>query len=88
MDNPNYRLVLTDPETIEARKDPWDPDSAPTRAQTEAARHAEMAAKYLAEGDAELNAMLGMEQAKKEIKLIKSTTKVNLARARWGFPFR
>ncbi|EUA42679.1 type VII secretion AAA-ATPase EccA [Mycobacterium xenopi 4042] len=83
---PNYRLVLTDPETIEARTDPWDPDSAPTREQTEAARHAEMAKKYLAEGDAELNAMLGMEKAKREIKLIKSTTKVNLARAKMGLP--
>lgn len=86
LDNPNFRLVLTDPETIEARTDPWDPESAPTRAQTEAARHAEMAAKYLAEGDAELNAMLGMERAKREIKLIKSTTKVNLARAKMGLP--
>jgi type VII secretion ATPase EccA len=86
LDNPSFRLVLTDPETIEARTDPWDPDSAPTRAQTEAARHAEAAAKYLAEGDAELNAMLGMDQAKKEIKLIKSTTKVNLARAKMGLP--
>jgi type VII secretion ATPase EccA len=86
LDNPNYRLVLTDPDTIEARTDPWDPGSAPTRAQTEAARHAEMAKKYLAEGDAELGAMLGMEQAKREIKLIKSTTKVNLARAKMGLP--
>ncbi|QLL05129.1 type VII secretion AAA-ATPase EccA [Mycobacterium vicinigordonae] len=86
LDNPNFRLVLTDPETIEARTDPWDPDSAPSRAQAEAARHAEEAAKYLAEGDAELNAMLGMAQAKKEIKLIKSTTKVNLARAKMGLP--
>ena len=86
LDNPNFRLILTDPETIEARTDPWDPDSAPTRAQTEAARHAEEAAKYLAEGDAELNAMLGMEKAKREIKLIKSTTKVNLARAKMGLP--
>jgi type VII secretion ATPase EccA len=86
LDNPDYRLVLTDPETIEARTDPWDPDSAPTREQTEAARHAEAAAKYLAEGDAELGAMLGMEQAKREIKLIKSTTKVNLARAKMGLP--
>jgi type VII secretion ATPase EccA len=86
LDNSNYRLVLTDPDTIEARTDPWDPDSAPTRAQTEAARHAEMAKKYLAEGDAELGAMLGMEQAKREIKLIKSTTKVNLARAKMGLP--
>jgi type VII secretion ATPase EccA len=86
LDNSSYRLVLTDPETIEARTDPWDPDSAPTREQTEAARHAEEAAKYLAEGDAELNAMLGMERAKREIKLIKSTTKVNLARAKMGLP--
>ncbi len=86
LDNPNFRLVLTDPETIEARTDPWDPDSAPSRAQAEAARHAEEAAKYLAEGDAELNAMLGMEQAKREIKLIKATTKVNLARAKMGLP--
>lgn len=86
LDNPNFRLILTDPETIEARTDPWDPASAPTRAQTEAARHAEDAAKYLADGDAELNAMMGMERAKKEIKLIKSTTKVNLARAKMGLP--
>jgi type VII secretion ATPase EccA len=86
LDNPNFRLVLTDPETIEARTDPWDADSAPTREQAEAARHAEMAKKYLDEGDAELNAMLGMEAAKREIKLIKSTTKVNLARAKMGLP--
>ncbi len=86
LDNPDYQLVLTDPETIEARTDPWDSDSAPTREQAEAARHAEAAAKYLAEGDAELNAMLGMAQAKREIKLIKSTTKVNLARAKMGLP--
>ncbi|MEE3066871.1 MAG: type VII secretion AAA-ATPase EccA [Actinomycetota bacterium] len=86
LDNPNYQLVLTDPETIEARTDPWDPDSAPTRAQNEAAKQAETAAKYLEEGDAELNAMLGMERAKREIKLIKSTTKVNLARAKMGLP--
>ena len=32
MDDPTRRLVLTDPETIEARTDPWDPASAPSRA--------------------------------------------------------
>ena len=86
LDHSDYRLVLTDPETIEARTDPWDTDSAPTREQAEAAKHAEAAARYLAEGDAELNAMLGMEQAKREIKLIKATTKVNLAREKMGLP--
>lgn len=86
LDNRDYRLIVTDPETIEARTDPWDADSAPTREQAEAARNAEVAAKYLAEGDAELNAMLGMERAKREIALIKSTTKVNLARTKMGLP--
>lgn len=86
LDNPNFRLILTDPETIEARVDPWNPDSAPSREETEAARNAEAGAQYLAEGDAELNAMLGMDAAKREIKRIKSTMKVNLAREKMGLP--
>ncbi|KQH80836.1 type VII secretion AAA-ATPase EccA [Mycobacterium gordonae] len=84
MDDPTRRLVLTDPETIEARTDPWDPDSAPNAADSDVARDAEMASKYLAEGQAELDAMLGMDIAKREIKRIRSTTKVNLARSRVG----
>lgn len=86
LDEPGRRLVLTDPESIEARTDRWDPSSAPTQAQTEAARSAELGRRYLAEGDAELSAMLGVERAKREIQLIKSTTKVNLVRARMGLP--
>ena len=84
MDDATRRLVLTDPETIEARTDPWDPDSAPSRLETEVARDAEKASQYLAEGQAELDAMLGMEAAKREIKRIRSTTKVNLARSKVG----
>lgn len=84
MDDPSRRLVLTDPETIEARTDPWDPGSAPSRLETETARDAEKASEYLAEGQAELDAMLGMESAKREIKRIRSTTKVNLARSKVG----
>lgn len=84
MDDPSRRLVLTDPETIEARTDPWDPASAPSRLETQTARDAEKASQYLAEGQAELDAMLGMESAKREIKRIRSTTKVNLARTKVG----
>ncbi|AGZ54620.1 MULTISPECIES: type VII secretion AAA-ATPase EccA [Mycobacterium] len=84
MDDPSRRLVLTDPETIEARTDPWDPASAPSRLEAETARDAEKASQYLAEGQAELDAMLGMETAKREIKRIRSTTKVNLARTKVG----
>lgn len=84
MDDLSRRLVLTDPETIEARADPWDAASAPTRAETQKARDAAAAAQYLAQGQAELDAMLGMEAAKREIKRIRSTTKVNLARSKAG----
>ncbi len=84
MDDPGRRLVLTDPETIEARTDPWDPASAPSRLEAETARDAEKASQYLAEGQAELDAMLGMQTAKREIKRIRSTTKVNLARSKVG----
>lgn len=84
MDDLTRRLVLTDPETIEARTDPWDPASAPSRGAAEVARDAEKASQYLVEGQAELDAMLGMAEAKREIKRIRSTTKVNLARAKVG----
>jgi type VII secretion ATPase EccA len=84
MDDPTRRLVLTDPETIEARTDRWDPDTAPSRRDTEVARDAEKASVYLAQGQAELDAMLGMDAAKREIKRIRSTTKVNLARSKVG----
>ena len=86
LDDPGRRLVLTNPETIEARTDPWNAESAPSPKQAEAARNAAEANKYLAEGDAELAAMLGMEEAKKQVKMIRSTTKVNAARVKVGLP--
>ena len=52
----------------------------------QAAAHAEHASRLLAEGDAELSAMLGMEQAKREVKRIRSTTKVNQLRTKAGLP--
>lgn len=84
--NPELQLTVADESEIAARTDPWDPTSAPTRQETEVARHAEEASRYLAEGEAELGAMLGMEAAKCEIKRIRSTTKVNMARAKVGLP--
>ena len=86
LDDPTRRLLLTNPETIEARTDPWDAGSAPEPTAAEAAKHAEEAAHYLAEGEAELDAMLGMAEAKRQVKLIRSTTKVNQARAKMGLP--
>lgn len=86
LDDQTVRLVLTNPEAIESRTNPWDPGSAPSKEAAEAAKHSEQAGKLLAEGDAELNAMLGMDAAKREVKRIRSTTKVNQLRTKAGLP--
>lgn len=86
LDDPTIRLVLTSPEAIESRTNPWDPDSAPSPEAAEAAKHSAEASVLLAEGDAELTAMLGMEAAKREVKRIRSTTKVNQLRSKAGLP--
>lgn len=86
LDDPNMRLVLTDPESIAARTDPWDVDSAPSRKASDAARHSAQAAALLAEGEEELSSMLGMDAVKRQITLIRSTTKVNQARVKMGLP--
>ncbi|MBB3753640.1 type VII secretion ATPase EccA [Mycolicibacterium sp. BK634] len=86
MDDPTRRLLVTNPETIDARTDPWDPASAPPPGQAQAAKHAEEANRYLLDGEAELDSMLGMAEAKQQVKLIRSTTKVNAARAKMGLP--
>jgi type VII secretion ATPase EccA len=86
LDDPTMRLVLTSPEAIESRTNPWDPDSAPSPEAAEAAKHSAEASVLLAEGDAELNAMLGMDAAKREVKRIRSTTKVNQLRSKAGLP--
>src|SRR6185437_5210578 len=86
LDDRTRMLVLTTPEAIESRTDPWDPDSAPSAKEAEAAKHAEEAARYLGQGEAELDAMLGMTEAKRQVALIRSTTKVNQARKMMRLP--
>lgn len=86
LDDPSIYLVLTSPETIESRSDPWDPATAVSSLQTEAAEQSAEAARLLGEGDAELAAMYGMERAKREVQRIRSTTKVNQLRTKAGLP--
>ena len=87
LDDPTRKLVLTNTEKP-SRPAPTrgTPSTAPSAKQAEVAKHAEEAARYLAEGEAELDRMLGMAEAKRQVKLIRSTTKVNQARAKMGLP--
>ena len=74
--------------TIEARTDPWNVESAPNPKQAEAAKNAVEANRFLAEGEVELAAMLGMEEAKKQVKMIRRRPKSTPPARRSGFRCR
>ena len=81
-----FGLEVTDQATIDSRTDPWDPASAVTRQQREAAETASAAKERLAEAEATLAAMVGMESVKKRINAIKADAIVRVLRTRKGLP--
>ncbi|WP_255802042.1 type VII secretion AAA-ATPase EccA [Mycobacteroides abscessus] len=82
----NYRLPVTSREHIAARTDPWNVDSAPDLAAAEAAENADKTAQILAEGIAEIDAMIGIDDQKEEVARIHATTRANKARALLNLP--
>jgi type VII secretion ATPase EccA len=84
--DPTFGLEVTDQETIESRTDRWDPASAVTREQRAAAETASAAKARLAEAEATLAAMVGMESVKARINAIKSDAIVRVLRTRKGLP--
>ncbi|MBO0879668.1 MAG: AAA family ATPase, partial [Mycobacterium sp.] len=84
--DPTFGLEVTDQETIESRTDRWDPASAVTREQRAAAETASTAKERLAEAEATLAAMVGMDSVKTRINAIKSDAIVRVLRTRKGLP--
>jgi ESX secretion system protein EccA len=84
--DPTFGLEVTDQETIESRTDRWDPATAVTRAQRAAAENASTAKERLAEAEATLNAMVGMDTVKTRINAIKADAIVRVLRTRKGLP--
>lgn len=81
-----FGLEVTDQATIDSRTDPWDPASAVTREQRQAAETAGAAKELLSEAEATLAAMVGMESVKKRISAIRSESIVRVLRTRKGLP--
>jgi hypothetical protein len=52
LDNPNYRLIVTDADTIATRTDPWDPATEVSRSTRDAATLAREQADVLARAGA------------------------------------
>jgi type VII secretion ATPase EccA len=86
LSDPTYGLEVTDQETIESRTDRWDAATGLTRAERAAAENAKTAKERLAEAEATLSAMVGMDSVKTRIKAIKADAIVRVLRTRKGLP--
>jgi type VII secretion ATPase EccA len=84
--DPMFGLEVTDQATIDSRTDRWDPASAVTREQRAAAETASAAKGRLAEAEATLAAMVGMESVKTRINAIRADAIVRVLRTRKGLP--
>ncbi|WP_082941555.1 type VII secretion AAA-ATPase EccA [Mycolicibacterium peregrinum] len=81
-DDKDRRLTITNPETIEARTDPWDPNTEPTPETEQADQQAEL----LAEAEAELDRQIGLVEVKRQVHKLRATVKVNKVREERGLP--
>lgn len=67
LDDPGYRLVVTDPETIATRTDKWDPGTETSRAQRNAAALATEQKDVLAQAKRRLDELIGLDGPKEQI---------------------
>ncbi len=86
--DPKYRLVVTDKETIDARTDKWDPDSAPDPAARVTADQEERNAKLLEEAHRELADQVGLDEVKVQVAKLQSGAKLAKVRAEKGLSAR
>ncbi|HZA08425.1 AAA family ATPase [Mycobacterium sp.] len=67
LENSDYRLVVSDVETIASRSDAWDPSTEVSRAQREALELAARQEAVLASAQAKLDELIGLEGPKEQI---------------------
>jgi type VII secretion ATPase EccA len=67
LEQPGYRLVTTDADTIATRTDKWDPATETSRAQRDAAALAAEQQAVLDKAQARLNELIGLEGPKEQI---------------------
>ncbi|MEU0872333.1 type VII secretion AAA-ATPase EccA [Nocardia brasiliensis] len=79
-----YRISVTSRETIDARTDKWDPNSAPSMKQLEQAETEDRAKKILAEARAELDSQIGLSSVKTQVAKLQSSAQMAKIRAEKG----
>ncbi|WP_216894439.1 type VII secretion AAA-ATPase EccA [Nocardia alni] len=79
-----YRITLTSKETIAARTDRWDPESAPTLQQQEEADFEDRAKKMLETARKELDRQIGLASVKTQVARLQSSAQLAKVRAEKG----
>ncbi len=84
--SPNFRLVITSPDAIAERSDPWDPDSVPDLADSlvcDTAERPEMA-DMVTEAQRELSDQIGLDSVKEQVAKLQSAATLAKVRADRG----
>ncbi|WP_108922177.1 type VII secretion AAA-ATPase EccA [Mycobacterium montefiorense] len=80
----SFGLVTTNAARIEARKDPWDPDTEPSAEDfVDPAAH-ERKAVLLHEAERQLTEFIGLEEVKNQVSRLKSSVAMELVRKQRG----
>ena len=77
LDNPSYRIPTTDAETIATRTDKWDPATETSRSERAAAALATERDEVLAQAQARIDRLIGLEDAKEQIAVWRTEIQVD-----------
>lgn len=80
MDDPNVRIVPTSDREIASRTDPWDPETAKSDEVVRREQEIENRRRLVAEANSELDAQVGLENVKEQVRKLEASVK--LARVR------
>ena len=86
LSDPTFSLQITDPQTIDTRTDRWDPETETSPEERAAQESARSAQSLLAEAEAELEAMVGLDEVKARISELRHDSIARVLRERKGLP--
>jgi type VII secretion ATPase EccA len=84
LSDPSFGIVTTTADRIDARTDPWNPDTEPSPGDFVDPGAKERKAVLLAEAEKELGEFIGLERVKTQVARLKSAVAMELVRKRRG----
>lgn len=84
LSDPTFGLLITTAARIEARTDPWDPETEPSESEFVDPGAKERKAHLLVEAEAELAEFIGLEEVKFQVARLKSSVAMSIRRQERG----